>query len=280
MKKVLLGLLFVGAGGCLRQSAEQRYFFADQLTWEERYPGALLEFDQLVKQEGEGHRLAQRALYRKAQMQALWLHQPQQAIETYQRFLEAVREYPLALLPEEKALLSWEAQLQQGELLFQELRRYAAAMAHYQNLWKDWPHAQEAPLFLFRMGKSAFELTRFDFAFEAFEELGKWFPKTPWEVRSWYERGWTRLSQAGGGESCRAAEPWFQKILQEAPTSPWVSEAKMALGLCLEEKNELEKALDWYEKLQPTYSSPRVIALKRIRIRERLAQQARTSDSK
>lgn len=243
---------------------------AEKLWSDGKYAAAVQEFEKVAGKDPKG-KLGMMALSRAAHTQAYFLSNYGDALRKFRQ---------LAALGSDPAVV-WDAQKQIGDILYTKLERHEEAIEHYRALLKQDPASPEAPEFLFRVAKSHYFLWQFDPAVEAFHELVKTFPESPWAVRASYETGMTLLTKGSRSGSTRAQEPLqeairaFESFIKTHPKSEWVSQARFGIASCLEEMDQLDAAYQAYEELKSTFPSPNVIQIKLIRIRERKAQRNR-----
>lgn len=257
---------------CSVDSAKSRYILAEKLYADGKYPASVTEFDKVVAKDPRG-KLGAQALFRSAMIQTLYLGQHADAVRKFKTFIDLSPESPAA----------WEAQREIGEILYSRMEQYEQAIQHYRALLKARPGVQEAPEFLFRIGKSHFFLWQFEDAVATYHELSKKFPRSPWAEKAAYEIGvtyFTRGGQQPGGkgggiESFQEAMDGYQRFLKRYPESALAPEARFGIASCLEELDQLDAAYHQYEALLGSYPSPNVIRIKLARIKERKAQRSR-----
>jgi TolA-binding protein len=267
-------MMAAGLSACGLNSAKKQYVLAETLWTEGNYAASVNEFEKVHTRDPHG-KLGLQALFRAATTQAFFLNQPQEAIKKYRLYAEVSSD------PE----TSWEAQLQIGEILFMKLEQYDQAIQHYQTLFKIKPQDKDAPLFLFRIGKSQFFLKQFKEAVETWKQLAEKYPTSQYAEQASYEMGvayYTRGEQSTDGKSAGASNQsyheairMFESFVKKYPTSKLIPQAKFGIASCLEELDDLDGAYRAYEALRSSYPSPNVITVKLVRIRERKAQRNR-----
>lgn len=266
----LLLLFFVT--GCSVDSAKNRYLLAEKLWTEANYPAAVSEFERVVQKDPKG-KLGLQALYRAGITQAVFLQQYNEGVSKLQRFVE------LNTDPQ----TNWDALLQIGDILFSKLERYEDAITHYKELLRKNPKATEAADLHFRIAKANFYLWRFPEALRLFQELQGKFPKSQLAEQAAYHEGLVHFTQGGLKSNDRSREiqlyekarEAFEEFMMEYPGSSLVSEAKFGIASCYEELDQLDLAFQKFEEIQNTYPSPKVIAIKLFRLKERKAQKGR-----
>lgn len=256
---------------CSVDSAKNRYVLAEKLWTDKKYAASVTEFEKVRVKDPKG-KLGQRALYRSAMTQMLFLSQYEEAERKFRQLIE------ISTDPDTQ----WDAQKQVGEILFSKTEHYDEAIQHYEGLIKQRPDATEAPEFIFRMAKARFYLWRFDEAIRSYNEILKKHPTPPWAEKAAFEIGityFTRGEQRPGGrgpgmESYQEAIDAYGRFIKNYPKSELLPQAQFGIASCLEELDQLDAAFHAYESLLSTYPSPRVIQIKLARIRERKAQRS------
>jgi len=268
-------MMAAGLSACGLNSAKKQYVLAETLWTEGNYAASVNEFEKVHARDPRG-KLGLQALFRAATTQAFFLNQHEEAIKKYRQYAEVSDDQDTA----------WEAQLQIGEILYMKLEQYEQAIRQYELLLKKRPQDKDAPLFLFRIGKSQFFLRNFKEAVETWQQLANRFPTSPFAEQASYEMGvasYTRGEQSADGRAA-AANPnssyqeairFFQSFMKKYPSSRLIPQAKFGIASCLEEMDDLDGAYRAYEALKTTYPSPNVIIVKLVRIRERKAQRNR-----
>lgn len=261
----MTGLAFglLAQAGCNSGRAQRIFALAEQLWSEGNYSAALGEFEKAAAKDPQGE-LGQRALYRAATTQALFLSQYPEAIRKLQAFVEATKD-PAA---------RWEAEKLIGELYFSRLEQHEQVIRHYEALLKKRPTAPEAPEFWYRMGRSHFFLWQFNEALLTYRGLISQFPRSMWAEKAAFEIGVTLATEGSSARGCQEAMKAYQDFLERYPRSELVPQARFGIASCLEERNQLDAAYQAYLALQKDYPSPGVIQVKLARIHERVLQKS------
>lgn len=273
---IALAGLALPSSGCTSNSIKKQYLLAEKLWADGKYASAVLEFDKVSAKDSKG-KLGTQALYRSATTQMLFLSQYAEAERKFKAYTEA---------PGGEAEMAWDAQKQIGEILFAKTDQYDRAIQHYATLLKLRPETTEVPEFRYRIAKSHFFLWHFDDAVLTYRQIIAKHPGTTWAEKAAYEIGVTYFTRGErkdgtkdrdkpGGEAFQEAIEAFQGFVKQYPSSTLVPQAKFGVASCLEELDQLDAAYDAYESLKTTYPSPKVIAIKLARIREREAQRSR-----
>jgi TolA-binding protein len=277
LKAIALTVTLAAAlSACGLSSVKKRYVFAETLWTDGNYAASVTEFEKVHALDPKG-KLGLQALFRAATTQAFFLNQYNDAIVKFRQYAEISDDKETA----------WEAELQIGEILFMKLENYEQAIQHYQELLKKKPDDKDAPLFVFRIGKSQFFLRQFAEAIATWQQLAAKYPNSPYAEQASYETGvayYTRGEQlidghspsgTGSNQSYKDAIHAYEEFIKKYPASKLIPQAKFGIASCLEEMDDLDGAYRAYEALKSTYPSPNVIKVKLVRIRERKAQRNR-----
>jgi TolA-binding protein len=252
--------------GCSVDSTRNHYVLAERLWTDHKYKAAVSEFEKVVSKDPRG-KLGLQAMYRAAMTQYLFLGEFGEAIKKFKYFSQLSSD----------SLLSWDAQIQIGEILYSRLQQYDQAVLHYRGLVKLRSDAPEIPEILFRIGKSHFFIFQFKESILTYQELIKTFPHSSWAEKAAFEIGTTYFTQGektqdekhSGVSTFQKAIDAYDRFIRNFPKNELVSEAKFGKASCLEELDQLEKAYKTYESLKGIYPSPAVLEIKLARIRER-----------
>lgn len=260
-------ILFLFSLNCSVDSARNHYVLAEKLWTDKKYNAAISEFEKVTSKDPKG-KLGLQALYRAATTQTLFLKQYVEAIQKFKTFVQQSSDSPSV----------WDAQLQIGDILFTKIDQYNEAVSHYERLLQIYPQAAEVPEFLFRIAKSHFYLFHFEDSIRNYQKIIARFPDSSWAEQASFEIGSTYFTQGAkqpeGKSSAtyqRAMEA-YEKFMREYPKSTWVVQARFGIASCLEELDRVEEALSLFSALEKSYPSPNVIQIKKIRIKERMAQ--------
>jgi TolA-binding protein len=220
-------------------------------------------------------KLGMQALYRAALTESLFLGKYVEASKRFQQYADLAGDTPAA----------WDALKHVGEILYSTLQRYDQSATHYQAMLQRRPDATEAPELHFRVAKSRFYLWEFDEAVAAYRDIIRRYRKHPIAEQAAYEIGVTYFTRgeqrpnaaqgSSGKEAYQDAIDAFEDFIKQHPKSRLVAEARFGIANCLEELDQLDAAYHSYEFLKDTYPSPKVIAIKLARIKERKAQRSR-----
>ena len=260
IEKVLFLLGFFQLSGCSVDSAKSHYILAEKLWTDRKYSAAVTEFEKVTSKDPSGT-LGQKALYRGATTQALFLSHYGDAIRKLRNYIQVSTD-PVTVR---------EAKIQIGELLFSKTEQYDQAIVHYQALLKENPKAPEAPEFLYRIGKSWFFLFQFDDALKTFSELRLQYPDSIWAEKAAFQIGTVHFTR-GEDKAYQNAMTAYHSFIKAYPGSAQVPEAKFGVASCLEELDQLAQAYEAYSALKDVYPAPGVIQIKLARIKERMAQ--------
>jgi TolA-binding protein len=276
-KGVQIGLLTVllswGGPACTVDSSKNRYLLAERLWSDGKYAAAVSEFDKVAARDPQS-KLGRQAMFRSAMTESLYLSNYSEAIRKFRNYIEVTGNTPLA----------WESYKQIGEILFSKTEQYDRAIQHYRNLLAIKPKAEEAPEFLFRIGRSHFFLRQFDKSISVYREITSKYSKSPWAERALFETAVSFYTQggqhnpgnpkSGTSEGYQEAIDGYERFLKKFPKSDLAVEARFGIAACLEELDQLEAAYHTFEALKTSYPSPSVIEIRLARIRERRQQKS------
>lgn len=261
------------ASACTSNQAEKHYILAEKLWESGNFGEAVSEFEKAF-QKNPKTRLGSQALYRAALTQTLYLKQHAQAIENLRQYI--------ALNP--TADLSWSARKEIANIVFERQKKYREAIRVYEDLIRENSSAKSAEdhaEFLFRAGKSHYYLFEFKEAIQRYQELIRLFPDSEVSEKAQFEIGtafFTEGREANRGEkedSYTRAISAYREFIEKYPKNPKIPEAQFGIAASFEEMDHLEEAYQQYQNLTSTYPSPKVIQIKLVRIRDRIAQKSR-----
>lgn len=266
VKSYWIALLLLSVN-CSVDSARNHYVLAEKLWTDKKYSAAISEFEKVTSKDPKG-KLGLQALYRAATTQSLFLKQYVEAIQKFKTFVQQSSDSPSV----------WDAQLQIGDILFSKIDRYNEAVSHYERLLQIRPQAPEVPEFLFRIAKSHFYLFHFEDSIRNYQQMIKRFPHSSWAEQASYEIGSTYFTQGARQPEGKSSVTYqraidaYEKFIRDYPESSWVVQARFGIASCMEELDRVDEALHLFSALEKTYPSPNVIQIKKIRIKERIAQ--------
>ena len=273
IKTPFLICLAIGVGFavfcCSLDGTKKSYLLAERLLSDGSYIAAVNEFEKVFSRDPKGA-LGQKALFRAAMTQMLYLSQNDLAIRKFNTIIETSNDKDVV----------WEAKKYIGEILFSKLEDYAQSLQYYQSVLKSNPSANEAPEFLFRTGRSYFFLSKFSEALGVYEEIRKKYSQSIWAEKALLEEGLSMFTRGekGGVKSKQLSD--FQKgvalyedFIKLYPKSVGVVQARFGIASCLEEMEQLDTAFEKFKELRSSYPAPEVIDIKLRRIAERRVQQ-------
>ena len=270
---LFLAALALTADGCSLDNAKKHYILAEKLWADGKYEPAVAEFEETVKRDPKG-KLGLQALFRAAMTQTLFLSQHRDALKKLRSFAN--------LSTDTEAV--WMAEKEIGNIYFEKLREYRKSITHYVELLKQGVSEEDAPEFIYRIGRARFFLWEFEKAVESYRRVIREFPSSTWSEKAAFQVGATLYTSGeryqGAGEEKRRkiyeeAMAAHENFLKEHPLSESVVEARFGIAACLEELDRLDEAYQKYSEIQDAYPSPEVIRIKLIRIRERLEERNR-----
>src|SRR3989338_1786926 len=152
---VALPLVACGVGG-----AEKHYILAERLWSDGKYGPAVEEFDRAARKDPKG-KIGLKALFRAGMTQTLFLGGHADAIQKLRSYVGQADD------PE----TGWVAQKQIGQIYFEKLRQYPAAIEHYEILLAQRPDSPDAVEFRYLIGRSQFLLWKFDAAVKSYQQV-------------------------------------------------------------------------------------------------------------
>lgn len=253
--------------GCTTKSAPKNYILAEKFWENGNYAQAAKEFKS-VYQKNPKSKLGLNALFRTAQTQTLFLDQQIEAIDNFKIYIDNVSD---------EAEI-WKARKEIGEILFVKLQKYEESINYYNSLIKQNGTDEEQASFLYRIAKSYYHLWKFEDAISTYRKLIQLYPDSSFVEKASFQIGMTYFT--GGNENFtfknenayQKAIESFKKFMDQYPQSIFVVDAQFGIASCFEEMDLLEDALKLYEDIEDIYPSPKVIKIKLVRIKDRMAK--------
>lgn len=272
-----LALFFLIAFSACTGNTAKSYLLKGEKHWSEgSYKLAVIEFDHAAAADPVG-RVGQVASFRAAMTEALFLDEPELAIQRFKQFLAT----------ESNPELIWESQIQIGEILFTKLHRYQESLVHYQSLVRKNVVAPEVPLLLFRIGQCHYFLWQFDDAISTYFELEKKFSTSLFAEKAAFEIGMSYLAKAerlkgeviASHEAFQSAIGSFERFKRMYPENTRVPEAEFGVASALESLGRDEEALAMFEtiKAERDHPSPLTVEVKIFRLKERKSRRLPTN---
>jgi len=258
---------------CSTQSSRSHYILAEKLWSDRKYQASVQEFEKAYAKDPQSL-LGKEALYKAGLTQCLFLSQ----------YDEAIAKFKMYIAGHEPSEHTWNAKLQIGEILFLKTEQYGLAIAHYQSLLEEAPDHEDAPGFLFAIGKSAFYSFKFDLAIATYETLITRFGNSAFAknaefeiAATYYMQGEKRTASQGSADIFyQKAKKKYEQFIKKYPESSLIPEAQFGVASCLEALGHLEDAIVIYRKIQNLYPSRHAIESKIKRISRRMLEQKRS----
>lgn len=247
---LLVACLLLAA--CNARSPETKYLLAEKLVEDRKYDAAISEFQDIVDKSPTSA-LGLEAQLKIAQIQHLYLGRSQEAIDAYGEFLKRSKD------PNKKR----EVERTLGDLHFQNVENYDAAIDSYTKLVKDSPESPESEELLYRLGRAFFLKSQFADAIKIFEHQKVRFPQGSMRWKADLEIGNALSAQGKCGEAIKRFD-----LLNTAPKEQRVL-ATFAKASCYEEQDDLDKAYEVFSSIKEDYPAPTVVELKLQKIKRR-----------
>ncbi len=238
---------------CNARSPETKYLLAERLVEDRKYDAAISEFQDIVDKSPTSS-LGLEAQLKIAQIQHLYLGRSQEAIDAYGEFLKRSKD-PIRKREVERTL---------GDLHFQNVENYDAAIASYTKLMKEAPESPESEELLYRLGRAFFLKSQFSDASKIFEHQKERFPQGPYRSKAELDTG-NALSAQG---KCPEAIKQYDRLVSGAPKEQRVL-AIFGKASCFEEQDDLDSAYEIFSSIKEDYPAPTVVELKLQKIKRR-----------
>lgn len=255
---------------CTVNRAQKHFLLAERLWSDAKYTEAVLEYDQVIK-FGPTTGLGIKALYRGALTQTTFLGEHTAALQKLRIFSRRTQD----------RRARWEAEKLIGSILFEKLRRYPAAVTHYQEMIKERPKSEEIPLIRYRIARSQYFMWQFEEALSNYRRLREEYPDSEWGEKAALQIGHTLMTLASHDAASniplenskyQLALEAFESFRASFPNSKALPEAEFGIANCLEGLDRLEEAFKKYEAIVESYPSPNVVRIRLLRIKERISQ--------
>ena len=259
----LIAAMVVTAGCTVQSSISNHYLTAEKLWTEKNYPAAVSEFDYVVK-EAPNSAIGLQALWRAAMTRELFLGESEQALRSFELFLERAGSSDLAP----------QAQLEIGEIYFTKLAQYQKAIDHYESLLKQKKFSNdEESKFVYRVARSYFLTNRIKKAQEWYERGLKEYPDSGLKFKMRFDLAHTWYAL---GEADKSAYPKALKNFQELQELAKSSDRRLYVqsifgeASTLEEMEEYSKAYEAFRSISSDYPATNVIQVRMQRLAERM----------
>jgi tetratricopeptide (TPR) repeat protein len=247
----------------IQSSISNRYLTAEKLWTEKNYPAAVTEFDRIVK-ESPNSAIGLQALWRASTTRTLFLNEHEESIKGFETYLERASSSELAP----------QAQKEIAEIYFLKLGQHKKAIDYYQKLLDSKKFSlDEEAMFLYRMARSYFLMSKILRSIELNEAVIEKYPKSQYAIKakvdlanSWYAIG--DNEKQGYSKALKL----FKEIADETQSKDRTTyqEALFGQAATQEEMDQLELAYTLFKALEDTYPAPNVIKVRMIRLEERM----------
>lgn len=260
---MLLGLVLLFSGlafylARFDRVLEADYTEAEQLMASGNYEEALAGFESIYRRH-PSFRLAPQALFQSAEVLNLYLRRYQEALLAY---LLVEKDFP-------ENELAHKAQHQVAEIYKNRLRDYRQAILVYQKMLTT--AGAEGDHIQYEVADCYFRLEEYPRARTEFETLVNRYPESELLPEVRYRIG---VCLSLEGDLGRAAKV-FREIGETWPGSGYALEARFSLASVLEEREELQAALQILESLRGHYPQADALERKLELLRRRISQKKR-----
>lgn len=237
---------------------EEDYLQAESQLAGGNYEKALDGFEAIYRRHPTFH-LAPQALFQSAEILNLYQRRYQQALLNY---LLVEKEYP-------ENELAQKAQIQVAEIYKNRLQDYSRAIIAYQKLLDG--GKGEADRIQYEIADSYFRLENFEQAHIEFDNLLKNYPQSPLQAEVRYRIGVTSSLEGDTAGAVKA----FREVAKNWPQSPYALEARFSLATVLEEREELQAALEELRQLKGIYPNAEALEKKVEQVQRRIEKKKR-----
>jgi len=202
-----------------------------------------------------------KAAYKLGFVQETYLSDPNSALFSYEEFIRLSKD-PTS---------QYEVQKRIADLYFEHVENLEKAITAYRRLMSLSPNSLESDSFQYRIANAYYRQNEFAQARIEYESLIEKFPKSQFVIRSRYDVANTYFLERHYDVGLEA----FKQIARAYPQSPQAVEAEFMMGLCLEQKQELEAALRVYESVRVRYPAPTIVEMRIKSIQGRLGKKGK-----
>jgi TolA-binding protein len=201
-----------------------------------------------------------RALIKLGEIHDLDLNEPDKAIDFLARAAEKEGKSDLALIAQQKLAGIYE----------QSFKNYDLAIMQYQRIMNEYKGKVDEEEYMSKMSEAYFK--KGDYA-QVILESQELLSKRPNGARAVDARYQIANAKFIMGDAKNALE-LFRKILQDYPKSKYEYDVRLGVAICLEEMEQLPKALEEYNDLKKRYSDKALIDKKIESVKKRLSKKS------
>ena len=232
--------------GCNEDPLKDDYKRAQRLFEKEYYLEAATKFREIADQD-PGSIWAPKGLFQSGTINYLYLGRYDKAIDDFANLIY--------YYPEDK--MAFEAQVNIIEIYMNKMDDYKQAIVELRGLIETYPEHRDMDQYHYMLARCYYDMRDFDQTRLEYLILLDSYPKTELRPQIYYDIANTYFVE-GTGKLDKAIE-YYQKVIDEFPDSPLVTEAAFYIAASLEEKGNLKEALTIYYDLLDTYSNPKVV---------------------
>ena len=251
-------ILFVCS--CARDEARSLFEKGESLRNSGAYDEAIKIYERLVLHH-EDSELAPEALYRVGEINYLFLQKFTEAVGSFNRLIAS---YPLSVRCRE-------AQKSLAHIYMYKLLNRKQAIVEYQKAILYYGDSSEAEDFQYEIASAYFDLKNFHQQRLELKHILTMFPDTERKSEIYFQIANSYYVEGLLDDAIKT----FNGILKDFPDSPLVVESTFQLAVCLEEREELKKAISLLESIVGVYSNPKIVEGRIERIKNRLRKRRR-----
>ena len=246
--------LFIVAA-CGNHEGESLFEEGETLRKEGRYDEAIEKYSYVVLHYERGE-FAPEALFRAGEICYLHIHDFEKAADFLHNLLTS---YPWSRR-------SQVAQKYLAEIFMYKLQDYKQAVVEYQRAISLYGTGEESEQFQFEIAKAYFNLKNFDQQRVELNLLLNSYPDTKLKPEVLFQIANSYFVEGLMDEALKT----YQKVIKEFRDTPTAMEATFQMAACLEEKEDLQGALEVLNELVGIYPNYKVIKMRMERIKKRL----------
>lgn len=253
---VFILLLF----SCVRDEARSLFKKGEALRTSGAHVEAIETYRRLVLHH-EQSELAPEALYRIGEVNYLFLHEFAEAVNAFNRLIAS---YPLSARCRE-------AQKALADIYMHKLGNRKQAIVEYQKAILYYGDSVEAEDFQYEIASAYFDLKNFHQQRLELKHILTIFPNTGRKGKIYFQIANSYYVEGRLDDAIKT----FNGILKDFPDSPLAVESTFQLAACLEEKEELKKAISLLETIVGVHPNPKLVERRIERIKKRLRKRRR-----
>lgn len=199
-----------------------------------------------------------RALIKLGEIHDLDLNEPEKAIDFLARAIEKEGKSPLALKAHQKLAGIYE----------QSIKNYDLAIMQYQRIMNEYKGKVDEEEYMSKMSEAYFKKGDYAQVVLESQELLNKHPNGTRAVDARYQIANARFIMG----DAKSAIELFRKILQDYPKSKYEYDVRLGVAICLEELEQLPKALEEYNDLKKRYPDKTLVSRKIESVKKRLSK--------